>query len=917
VRQPIPFGKYLLLERISVGGMAEVFKAKAFGVEGFEKIIAIKRILPTMAEDLEFIQMFIDEAKIAGQLSHANICQIFELGKITESHFIAMEFIWGKDLLQMQNRFRKLRQTMPVPMAAFIAAKMCEGLDYAHRKKDARGNPLSIVHRDVSPQNILVSYEGEVKLIDFGIAKAATRSSKTQAGVLKGKFGYMSPEQVRGLPVDRRADVFAVGTILYELLTAERLFLGESDFSTLEKVRNVDISPPSHHNRNIPAALERIVMRALSKDADDRYQWASEMQEDLLGFLMSLGPVYTAKQLAAWMKDAFGGELARERQLLEHYKKVGRDGIILGKAAAEVKVRVEDGLGAPPPPEDGAESTALGGPSFDDLVDEAATKPATPAPSPPPNEARGRVSRGSTHGFGEEAPTEIFGEVESKLTDEPAPLTAEATVILPGGSTAQPQVPPPPPVPPGGQAIRRSGAGAAVPGSGASGSVPAIGPPPAASLGPQGPPSAFPAPPDLPPLAPLPGAFGAGSPPPGVAALGMGSIPGGRPGDFSNLTAAVPRLAPPSPHKSTLVRDVAIGVGVAVLVVGLLVGGRTLFFKPAAQAASPKPTGTIVVATVDGLPADVFVNGAHRAALTGAEPLTLDQLEGGEYEVAVKRAGVPACVQRVVLDVRRPEVVNCRFAPPAPVAGRLVLRVATEGATVLVDNQEISAAATSEPILLAPEVEHQITVQREGFVSQSLQVVLKDGETLERAVELVPVEPSGRDGERSGKGDKSERPGRSGDKSGGDKSGGDKSGGDKSGGDKSGGGKASGDRLAVKPLVERGPTDKAPGDRGPGDKDTGDKGPGAKDTGDKGPGDKGAAARADVGYLIANTTPYAKVLIDDKDTGKMTPIAPRAKLALTPGKHVVTFVHGAKRFSYPIIIEAGKDHRLIKTLPVE
>ena len=168
----IPFGKYLLVDRIAVGGMAEVYTAKSFGVEGFEKILAIKRILPTMAEDQDFIQMFINEAKIAGQLTHANVCPIYELGKIGESHYIAMEYVWGKDLLQIMNRFRKMRKQMPPSMAAWIVAKMCEGLDYAHRKKDRNGKPLAIIHRDVSPQNCLVSYEGQVKMIDFGIAKA-------------------------------------------------------------------------------------------------------------------------------------------------------------------------------------------------------------------------------------------------------------------------------------------------------------------------------------------------------------------------------------------------------------------------------------------------------------------------------------------------------------------------------------------------------------------------------------------------------------------------------------------------------------------------------------------------------------------------------------------------------------------------
>ena len=266
MRQAIPFGKYLLLDRISVGGMAEVFKAKSYGVEGFEKVIAIKRILPSMGEDRDFIKMFIDEAKIAGQLAHANICQIFELGRIDGAHFIAMEFIWGKDLLQIQNRLRKLKQAMTPAMACFVVAKACEGLDYAHRKRDPLGRPLEIVHRDCSPQNVLVSYEGEVKIIDFGIAKAASRSSRTMHGVLKGKFGYMSPEQVRGLPLDRRSDVFALGTILYECLVGDRLFQGDTDFATLEKVRNVEIVPPRQANPSIPEEVERIMMKALARD---------------------------------------------------------------------------------------------------------------------------------------------------------------------------------------------------------------------------------------------------------------------------------------------------------------------------------------------------------------------------------------------------------------------------------------------------------------------------------------------------------------------------------------------------------------------------------------------------------------------------------------------------------------------------
>ena len=205
MKKPIPFGKYDLLERINVGGMAEVFRAKAYGVEGFERLVAVKRILPNIAEDNEFITMFVDEAKIAVQLNHANIAQIFDLGVVDGAYFIALEHVHGRDLRAIFERCRQGGSPMPVAQACFIVMKMCEGLDYAHNKRDAGGRDMNLVHRDVSPQNIIVSYEGEVKLIDFGIAKAASKANKTQAGILKGKFGYMSPEQVRGLDIDHRS----------------------------------------------------------------------------------------------------------------------------------------------------------------------------------------------------------------------------------------------------------------------------------------------------------------------------------------------------------------------------------------------------------------------------------------------------------------------------------------------------------------------------------------------------------------------------------------------------------------------------------------------------------------------------------------------------------------------------------------
>jgi serine/threonine protein kinase len=312
LNKPIPFGKYYLLERINVGGMAEVFKAKTVGVEGFERIVALKRILPSIAEDEEFITMFIDEAKIAVQLQHANIAQIFDLGKVDDSYFIALEYVNGRDLRGIFDDLRKRGQVMPMQQVCYLIMQLCEGLDYAHNKRDAQGRDLNLVHRDVSPQNVLIGYDGEVKLIDFGIAKAAGKASKTQAGILKGKFGYMSPEQVRGLPIDRRSDIFALGIVLYEMLTGERLFIGETDFSTLEKVRNVEIIPPSSFNAGIPEKLERIVLKALEKNVEDRYQNAIDLHDDLQLFMHSVGQFSSRKDLSAWMKRTFAEEMPSE-----------------------------------------------------------------------------------------------------------------------------------------------------------------------------------------------------------------------------------------------------------------------------------------------------------------------------------------------------------------------------------------------------------------------------------------------------------------------------------------------------------------------------------------------------------------------------------------------------------------------------
>ena len=322
MRQPSKFGKYLLLDRIAVGGMAEVFVAKAFGVEGFERLLAIKKILPTMGEDQEFISMFVDEARIAVQLSHANIVQVLELGKHEENLYIAMEYISGRDVRQLLERFRKRGRPMPTPQACLIVAKVCEALDYAHRKRDPRGVPLGIVHRDVSPQNVLVSFEGEVKLIDFGIAKAESRLQRTQAGILKGKFSYMSPEQVRGQPVDSRSDIFAVGVLLWELLCGEKLFTGDSDFVVLEKVRNGLVPSPRSVNPELSEALEWVMLKALATEVADRYQHARELHDELMRFTLLGDTVYGSRQLAEWIREDFAADYEKEQGRLRGWLSV-------------------------------------------------------------------------------------------------------------------------------------------------------------------------------------------------------------------------------------------------------------------------------------------------------------------------------------------------------------------------------------------------------------------------------------------------------------------------------------------------------------------------------------------------------------------------------------------------------------------
>ena len=296
--EPRQFGNYTLLERVSHGGMAEVFRAKSFGEAGFEREVALKLLLPSMASDQEFVDMLIDEAKIAGQLNHANIAQIFDLGAVDGRYYIVQEFVQGQDLRAILKRKSVTRSKLKISTACHITIKICEGLHYAHNKQDHFGKRLNLVHRDISPHNILISNEGEVKIIDFGIAKADGRSTQTMAGLVKGKFAYMSPEQIRGLPVDHRSDVFATGILLHEMLTSRPLFQAGTEFETLKRARAANAQPPSVYNVEVPPALDAIVLKALARHVDDRYQSARELRDELWAFARANNAFAGHEQLA-------------------------------------------------------------------------------------------------------------------------------------------------------------------------------------------------------------------------------------------------------------------------------------------------------------------------------------------------------------------------------------------------------------------------------------------------------------------------------------------------------------------------------------------------------------------------------------------------------------------------------------------
>ena len=332
---PAKFGKYTLIRKLASGGMAELFLAIQKSVAGFEKLLVIKRILPSMNQDRAFIDMLLHEARIAATLSHPNIVQIFDVGQADGQFFIAMEHVHGEDLRSIVRQMKKKGVLeFPLEHALAIVLGMCAGLAYAHEKRDLDGSALNIVHRDISPQNVVVTFTGDVKIVDFGIAKSDSQFGEaTKSGKLKGKVPYMSPEQARGEQLDARSDIFATGTMLFELTTGKRLFKGSSEYETLKLICEREYPRPSDVRPDYPPDLEAIVMRALAKDRADRYQSAREMQADIEAFVRSHQIAVSSLALNQFMQGLFEEKLALQKEALLQGKQLA-DIIEMQHAAA-------------------------------------------------------------------------------------------------------------------------------------------------------------------------------------------------------------------------------------------------------------------------------------------------------------------------------------------------------------------------------------------------------------------------------------------------------------------------------------------------------------------------------------------------------------------------------------------------------
>jgi serine/threonine protein kinase len=338
------FGKYLLVGEIAVGGMAEVFLAVQKGVEGFIKVVVIKRVLPHLTKSPEFVRMFIEEARLAARLEHPNIVRTYEFGEVDGHYYTAMEYLPGEDLFRTLNNLQLSRQSMPLHIAAGITSQLCSGLHFAHQFTDTGGKPLNLVHRDINPANIFITYGGEVKIIDFGVAKSST-NARTLSGMIKGKVAYMPPEQLLGREIDQRADIFSAGVVMWEMLIGRPLFLRSSEAATLYAIMNAPVAPPSKLRPDVPLQLDKIVGRALARSPSDRFATAEEMASAIDEFLIRV-PRYDARALGGKLEELFGSTRAEAKRSIAQTRSLTRNISLVMKLRSEVRAELAERLDA-------------------------------------------------------------------------------------------------------------------------------------------------------------------------------------------------------------------------------------------------------------------------------------------------------------------------------------------------------------------------------------------------------------------------------------------------------------------------------------------------------------------------------------------------------------------------------------------
>jgi eukaryotic-like serine/threonine-protein kinase len=430
---------YKPLYRLAAGGMAEVWVAQSVSVAGFKKKVAIKRILPGLLKDDRFVRMFLDEARLSLHFNHANVVTVFDLGKSDETYFIVMEYVEGTTLKQILEYLQERGRKVPLALVLWILIETLKGLEYAHNLKDPETDePLHVVHRDISPPNLLISWNGEVKLTDFGLAKATTQLESTDAGVVKGKFSYLSPEAAHGQPVDGRTDVFAVGILAYEMLTMRRLFLGDTDYQTVESVRAATVPSIRAQNSEVSDQLEKIILKSLARDLDQRYRNASEFAEELLEFLFANRLKVSARDLSDLLADLRSIREAKEAQdkaagkremtLIEelmaeelaNFRSIDDEAATEHDASTGSRSLLDDDFDSSAPLVDG----------LDDLIG-----PAGDAPMPPP-----RASAKPSTSVGSPRPTAPVPTAPEDLPDADEPPT-----LPPGTPVPHTRLPSPPP----------------------------------------------------------------------------------------------------------------------------------------------------------------------------------------------------------------------------------------------------------------------------------------------------------------------------------------------------------------------------------------------------------------------------------------------------------------------------------------